>query len=156
MFQGTNQKFLACSTILFLVVFFLFIVFSEREFGLSLQEFVSMNTLICLVKEIGYSCFACCYALFANYFLLACFWYLHRHIIACVVYDLAFVVWELFFMSLSFHLFMFSISCFKIIVSYVYYFFIYSCETNSCFGDCGTNNCFADQDLEKEVGFCWL
>ena len=56
-------------------------------------------------------------------------------------------------MSLSFHLFMFSISCFKIIVSYVYCFFIYYCGTNCCFGDCGTNNYFADHDLEKEVGF---
>ena len=110
----------------FLLFFFLFIVFSEGEFGLSLQEFVSMNTMICLVRQIGYSCFACCYALFAYYFLLACSWYLHHHIIACVVYDFALVDWASFVNSwqkggescfscvLGFHVFM---SC----------VFIYSC-----------------------------
>ncbi|GMP26349.1 hypothetical protein CsSME_00002819 [Camellia sinensis var. sinensis] len=32
-------------------------IFNEGEFGLSLQEFVSMNILICLVREIDNSCF---------------------------------------------------------------------------------------------------
>ena len=170
-------RFSSCSLFSVCVV-----VFSEGEFGLLLQKFVRMITLICLVRKIGFSCFVCCFA-----FLHAPDIYI---IISLLVWVLILILlFEIplsiqtggescFSYVLGFHVVMpcvgFRFSCYMFLKSpklhlhviHVFHlmfqdslilFFIYSYGTNICFGDCGTDSCFAEiMTLRKKFVFCWL